>query len=175
MAEEQKVNFNEIQLLVMDVDGVLTEGAIIINSDGSETKAFNVADGHGIRMWKRAGLQIAFLSGRFSSPTTHRAEQLEIDHCIQDSHHKLPALKELLDKLGLSPSQVAYIGDDLPDLPPMQYVGFGVAVANAVDQVKEHADLVTSRCGGKGAVREVIEHILKKAGRWQKLMDRYQV
>lgn len=175
MAEKQKINFNDIQLLVMDVDGVLTEGAIIINSDGSETKAFNVADGHGIRMWKRAGLQVAFLSGRFSLPTAHRAEQLEIDHCIQDSHHKLPSLKQLLDKLGLSPSQVAYIGDDLLDLPPMRYVGFSAAVANAVDEVKEHADFVTSRCGGKGAAREVIEYILKNSGRWKKLMDRYLV
>ncbi len=173
MTEKQKTNFNDIQLLIMDVDGVLTDGTIILNSDGSETKAFNVADGHGIRMWQRAGLKTAFLSGRFSTPTTHRAEQLEIDHYIQDSHYKLPTLKELLDKLELSPHQVAYIGDDLPDLPPIKYVGFGAAVANAVDEVKEHADFITNRCGGQGAVREVIEHILKNSGKWQGLMDRY--
>lgn len=163
----------DIQMLVMDVDGVLTDGTIIINGDGSESKFFNSLDGHGIRMWQRAGLKVAFLSGRESEPTKYRAEQLEIDYCVQNCYDKLPALEKLLEQQGLSPDRTAYIGDDLTDLPPIRYVGFGVAVANAVDEVKQYADYVTARCGGSGAVREVIEYILKNTGRWQKLMKRY--
>ena len=113
------------------------------------------------------------MSGRASEPTRYRAEQLEIDHCIQDCHNKLPVLKQLLDKLGLSVEQVAYIGDDLPDLPAIKYVGFGVAVLNAVDEVKQYADYITTCTGGSGAVREVIEYILKNTGRWQGLMKKY--
>ena len=163
----------DIRMLVIDVDGVLTDGTIIINADGSESKFFNSLDGHGIRMWRRAGLKVAFLSGRESEPTKCRAKQLEIDYCVQNCYDKLPALEKLLEQLGLSPDRVAYIGDDLPDLPVVRYVGFGVAVANAVDEVKQYADYVTSRPGGSGAVREVIEYILKNTGRWQELMTRY--
>jgi len=163
----------DIRMLVIDVDGVLTDGTIIINADGSESKFFNSLDGHGIRMWRRAGLKVAFLSGRESEPTKCRAKQLEIDYCVQNCYDKLPALEKLLEQLGLSPDRVAYIGDDLPDLPPIRYVGFGVAVANAVDEVKQYADYVTARRGGSGAVREVIEYILKNTGRWQELMKRY--
>ena len=173
MTDKPKANLADIQVLVMDVDGVLTDGTIIINADGSESKFFNSLDGHGIRMWQRAGLKVAFLSGRESEPTKCRAEQLEIDYCVQNCYDKLPALEKLLEQLGLSPDRVAYIGDDLPDLPPIRYVGFGVAVANAVDEVKQYADYVTARCGGSGAVREVIEYILKNTGRWQKLRKRY--
>jgi 3-deoxy-D-manno-octulosonate 8-phosphate phosphatase (KDO 8-P phosphatase) len=124
-------------------------------------------------MWRHAGLEVAFLSGRQSGPTQRRAEQLQIAHVIQDCHFKLPALQELLAALGLEANRVAYIGDDLPDLPPIRFAGFGVATANAVDEVKAHADYVTARPGGQGAVREVIEHILKKSNRWQPLMERY--
>ena len=145
MTDSQKATLAEIQLLVVDVDGVLTDGTLIVNADGSESKTFNALDGHGIRLWRRAGLKIAFLSGRNSEPTKHRAEQLEIDHCIQDCHDKLPAIQGLLSQLGLSASQAAYIGDDLPDLPVIRYVGFGVAVANAVDEVRQHADYGLSR------------------------------
>jgi 3-deoxy-D-manno-octulosonate 8-phosphate phosphatase (KDO 8-P phosphatase) len=166
-------NLADIKLLVLDVDGVLTDGTLIINGDGSESKFFNSLDGHGILMWRRAGLKIAFLSGRQSEPVRYRAEQLEVDYCIQDSHDKLPALEKLLEQLGLSAKQVAYIGDDLPDVPTIRYVGFGVAVANAVDEVKQYADFVTKRPGGSGAVREVIEHILKNTSKWQELTERY--
>jgi 3-deoxy-D-manno-octulosonate 8-phosphate phosphatase (KDO 8-P phosphatase) len=98
---------------------------------------------------------------------------LEADHCLQDCHNKLEALKQLLAEVGLDAEQVAFVGDDLPDLPPMRYCGFGVAVASAVEDVKAAADYVTERRGGNGAVREVIEHILKKSGRWDALMGRY--
>ncbi len=166
-------NLADIEMLVLDVDGVLTDGTLIINADGSESKVFNVLDGHGIRMWQRAGLKVAFLSGRASAATMHRAKQLEVEYVLQDCHYKLDALKEFLGKVALAPENVAYIGDDLPDLPVIRYVGFGVAVANAVDEVKRHADLVTTRPGGAGAVREVVEYILKNAGRWPELMERY--
>ncbi len=166
-------NLADIQILVLDVDGVLTDGTLIIHADGSESKFFNSLDGHGIRMWQRAGLKIAFLSGRSSEPTNCRAKQLEVECVFQDCFDKLPVLEKLLERLGLSAHQVAYIGDDLPDLPAIRYVGFGVAVANAVDEVKQYADFITARRGGSGAVREVIEYILKKTGRWQQLMNRY--
>ena len=166
-------NLADIQLLVLDVDGVLTDGTLIINGDGSESKSFNSLDGHGIRMWRRAGLKVAFLSGRASEPTRYRAEQLQIDYCLQDCHDKLPAMEKLLKQLGLSEEAIAYIGDDLPDLPVIKYAGFGVAVANAIDEVKQYADYVTTHQGGSGAVREVIEYILKNTGKWQELMKRY--
>ena len=166
-------NLADIQMLAMDVDGVLTDGTLIINSDGSESKFFNSLDGHGIRMWQRAGLKVALVSGRASEPTRRRAEQLQIEYVFQDCHNKLPVLEKLLEQIGLSPEKVAYIGDDLTDLPIIRYVGFGAAVANAVDEVKQYADYVTTAAGGSGAVREVIEYILKNSGRWQKLMQRY--
>lgn len=166
-------NLDKIELLVLDVDGVLTDGSIIVNADGSETKCFNVRDGHGIRLWQRAGFKTAIISGRTSAPTKQRAAQLDIEHVVEDCHYKLPALEKLLDKLGLAPENAAYIGDDLPDLPVMRYVGFGVAVANADDELKKYADYVTTRSGGAGAVREVIEHILKSKGKWQDVMNRY--
>ena len=166
-------NLADIKLLVVDVDGVLTDSAIIINADGSESKVFSSLDGHGIRMWQRAGLKVAFLSGRESEPTRQRARQLDVEYCIQNCHNKLPALKELAQKLGLTAKAIAYIGDDLTDLPSIRYAGFGVAVANAVDEVRKYADYVTNRAGGRGAVREVIEYILKNTGKWQQLMERY--
>jgi len=155
------------------VDGVLTDGTVIINPDGRESKNFNTLDGHGICMWQRTGLKAAFLSGRFSEPVVYRAKQLKIEYCLQDCHDKLPALKKLMEDIGVTAEQTAYIGDDLPDIPAMNHAGFGVAVANAVDEVKKYADFVTTRPGGKGAVREVIEFILKTTGKWQGLMERY--
>jgi len=166
-------DLGDIQLLALDVDGVMTDGTLIIHADGSESKHFNSLDGHGIKMWQRAGLKVAIVSGRASEPTERRAEQLQIEHVFQGCHHKLPVFEKLLEQLGLAPRQAAFIGDDLTDLPVMRYVGFGVAVANAVDEVKQHADYVTVRPGGSGAVREVIEHILKSTGKWQELMKRY--
>ena len=173
MTKKPKANLADIQLLVMDVDGVLTDGTVIINGDGSEGKSFNLLDGLGIRLWRRAGLKVALLSGRFSEATKRRAEELEVDYCLQDCFEKLPVLKKLLEQAGVSAKDTAYIGDDLLDLPAIKHIGFGAAVANAVDEVKEEADYVTTRRGGEGAVREVIEYILKTAGKWQELMKRY--
>jgi 3-deoxy-D-manno-octulosonate 8-phosphate phosphatase (KDO 8-P phosphatase) len=167
------VDLTKIELLALDVDGVLTDGTLIVHSDGSESKCFNTLDGHGIRMWQRAGLKVALISGRASEPTQRRAEQLQIEYVFQDCHDKLSVFEKFLEQIGLAPQKVAYVGDDLTDLPLMRYVGFGVAVANAVDEVKRYADYVTTRPGGRGAVREVIEHILKNSGRWPELMKHY--
>ena len=173
MTEETRKKLAAITLLVLDVDGVLTDGHLTICGDGTESKAFHTHDGHGLRMWQRAGLTVALISGRQSEPTQRRAEQLEIAHVFQDCHCKLPTLQQLLAELHLDAEQAAYIGDDLPDLPVIRFVGFGVAVANAVDEVKAQADYVTTRSGGDGAVREVIEMILTASDRWSSLMERY--
>jgi len=164
---------NDIKLLVLDVDGVLTDGTIAVDSRGEESKFFNAVDGHGIRLWRRAGLKVAFISGRASPPVGRHAEKLGVDYVYQNCHDKLPVLEKLVEELGLSAGDVAYVGDDLPDLPAIKYAGFGVAVAGAVEEVKQHADYITTKQGGNGAVREVIEYLLKNMGRWQELMKRY--
>ncbi len=175
MSKKLKVDLKTIEMLVLDVDGVLTDGRIITHNDGSESKCFHVLDGHGLRMWQRAGLKVAWLSGRSSVATSRRAEELQISCVLQNCHEKLPALQRLLAETGVPAQNVAYVGDDVMDLPAMGCVGFAVAVANAVDEVRECADYITTRPGGAGAVREVIEYILKGSGRWQSLMERYRV
>ncbi len=173
MADTGKVKLDMIKLLVLDVDGVLTNGGLVMHDDGTESKIFNTLDGHGIKLCQRAGIQVAILSGRPSPPTNRRAKQLGIDICLTDCLDKLPKLMDVLDQLEMSLENVAYVGDDLPDLPVIREVGFGVAVANAVDEVKQEADYITARPGGAGAVRDVIEYILKNSGRWQETMNRY--
>ena len=175
MANKRQINLSEIKMLVMDVDGVLTDGGIIINGDGSESKRFNVFDGHRIKMWQRASLECAIISGRETTVTTIRAEQLSIKYVMQGCKKKLPVFESLLEQAGLEAGQVAYIGDDLMDIPLVRRAGFGVAVANAVDVLKEHADYITKLPGGSGAVGEVVEYILKETGRWANLIERYMV
>jgi 3-deoxy-D-manno-octulosonate 8-phosphate phosphatase (KDO 8-P phosphatase) len=164
-----------IKLLVLDVDGVLTDGTILLDSRGRESKLFSIIDGHGIKMWKRAGLKIAFLSGRKSAPTARQAKELAVDFCLNGRRDKLKGLKELIKMSKIPAGRIAYVGDDLPDLPVMRRVGFSAAVVNAVDEVKRSADYVTKQKGGRGAAREVIEYILKKTGRWNGLVKRYMV
>ena len=175
MTERKKPDLAAIKMMILDVDGVLTDGTIIINADGSESKRFNLLDGHGIRMWHRAGLQTAIISGRETEATTIRAEQMSITHIFQGCQKKLPAFEKLLAQSRLSTDEVAYIGDDVLDIPIMRRVGFAVAVANAVDEAKSCCHYVTSLAGGNGAVREVIEYILKNTNRWSDLMGRYLV
>jgi 3-deoxy-D-manno-octulosonate 8-phosphate phosphatase (KDO 8-P phosphatase) len=175
MAEIKKTDLNQIKLLAMDVDGVLTDGSITVGPDGSEFKTFSLLDGHGIRMWRRAGLKTALISGRESAVTKQRAGEMEIDFIYQPCQRKLDGFEKLLSDSQLEPKNIAYIGDDVLDIPLMKRAGFGIAVANAVDELKSHAHYVTSRPGGKGAVREVVEYILKNTGRWAELMERYLV
>ena len=169
------VDFSKIRLLVTDVDGVLTDGGIIIHSDGTESKRFHVMDGHRIKMWQRAGLEAAIISGRRTETTVLRAEQLGIERVLQGCKEKLPAFESLLAATGFSPDEVVCIGDDLMDIPLVKRAGFGVAVANAADELKHAADYTASRNGGDGAVAEVIEVILKNSGKWDTLMERYLV
>ena len=157
----------------MDVDGVLTDGGIILHSDGTESKRFSVIDGHRIKMWQRANGQTAIISGRDSQATTERAEQLGIKHVMQGCLEKLPAFESLLEKTSLCPEQTAYIGDDLMDIPLVRRAGLGIAVADADGELKKYADWVTVQSGGHGAVAEVIEQILKETHQWDKLMERY--
>jgi 3-deoxy-D-manno-octulosonate 8-phosphate phosphatase (KDO 8-P phosphatase) len=160
-------------MLVLDVDGVLTDGTIAVDSEGRESKSFSIIDGHGIKMWKRAGLKIAFLSGRASAPTKQQAKELAVDFCFEGCIDKYACMLELMQTSGVSAGQIAYVGDDLPDLPVIQCAGFSATVANAVDEVKRAADYVTKRKGGQGAAREIIEYILKKTGRWDAIVKRY--
>jgi 3-deoxy-D-manno-octulosonate 8-phosphate phosphatase (KDO 8-P phosphatase) len=159
-----------IELLVADVDGVLTDGLIALDDRGVETKCFHVRDGLGYTLWHRAGKQAAILSGRSTPAVEHRAIELAIAHVLQGQDVKLAALESLVGTLGLSARQVCFVGDDLPDLPVLRSVGLAACPADAVAEVRDAAHLVTRTVGGRGAVREVIELILKSQGRWQELI-----
>lgn len=166
--------FRPIRVLILDVDGVLTKGAIEYTSGGEEIKRFHVRDGSGIHYWHRAGYRSAFLSGRACPAVIRRAEELGVHAVIQDAHDKLPPFLDLLSRFGVSEKECAYVGDDLPDLPILHRVGLGIAVADAVREVKEIAHGVTERSGGEGAVREVIEAILRAQGLWETILARYR-
>jgi 3-deoxy-D-manno-octulosonate 8-phosphate phosphatase (KDO 8-P phosphatase) len=161
------------RLLMMDVDGVLTDGRIIQDGHGHELKVFDVKDGHGIVMAHRAKLRTALISGRESGTVTRRAEELGIELVFQKIWNKLEVYEKILVATELTHDEVAYVGDDLVDIPLLRRVGLAVAVADAVDEVKAAAHLVTQRPGGQGAVREVIELILRAQGHWDKLIERY--
>ena len=164
-----------ITLLVLDVDGVLTDGGIVLDDHGTETKRFSVRDGHGLRMWARAGHASAILTSRRSTVVELRARDLGIDHVIQGATQKLPAYEQLLADLGVKADNVCYVGDDLVDLPLVRRAGFGVAVADACAELLDAAQYVTTARGGYGAVREVTELILKAQGHWDGLLERYRV
>jgi len=161
------------RLLMMDVDGVLTDGRIIQDGHGHELKVFDVKDGHGIVMAHRAKLRTALISGRESETIRRRAEELGIELVFQKIWNKLEVYEKILVDTELTHDEVAYIGDDLIDIPLLRRVGLAVAVADAVDEVKAAAHVVTQRPGGQGAVREVIELILKAQGHWDSLIERY--
>lgn len=161
------------RLLMMDVDGVLTDGRIIQDSQGHELKVFDVKDGHGIVMAHRAKLRTALISGRESETITRRAQELGIELVFQKIWNKLEVYEKILADTQFTHDEIAYIGDDLVDIPLMRRVGLAVAVADAVDEVKAAAHLVTQRPGGQGAVRELIELILRAQGHWDRLLERY--
>jgi 3-deoxy-D-manno-octulosonate 8-phosphate phosphatase (KDO 8-P phosphatase) len=163
----------KIRLLILDCDGVLTDGRILMLPDGDETKSFDVKDGHAIVMVQRAGIKVGIISGRKSSVVRARAEELGITHLHEKSWVKPEAYEQILSEEGLTDEAVCYMGDDVVDIPLLRRTGLAVAVADAVAEVKQFSHLVTSRPGGRGAVREVIELILKAQGRWDELMARY--
>lgn len=150
-----------IQLIIMDVDGVLTDSKIVYNSDGAETKAFNVKDGLGISLGVRGGLRFGIITARESQMVQRRAKELCIEFVIQKTRTKLPALEALAKELNLELSQIAYVGDDLPDLPCLENVGLSCCPKDAADEVRDVAALVSNHCGGQGAIREIVEFILE--------------
>jgi 3-deoxy-D-manno-octulosonate 8-phosphate phosphatase (KDO 8-P phosphatase) len=148
----------------MDVDGVLTDGKIVYDSTGAEWKAFNVKDGLGISMALRAGLELGVITARKSPMVERRAHELGIRHLFQETKAKLPAFEVLMGNLGLKAEQVAYIGDDLPDLPPLRAAGLACCPADAARTVREACHLVSDYRGGDGAVRDILEFILESQG-----------
>lgn len=164
-----------ITLLVLDVDGVLTDGGIVYSDAGEELKRFHVRDGSGLKLWRLAGNQAALVSGRSSPAVERRANELGIGPVIQGRSDKRPALDELLRQTGRTAEQACAIGDDLPDWPLLSACGLGIAVADACPELRTAADYVTGPAGGHGAVRDAIEWLLKLQGRWDGLVRQYQV
>ncbi len=164
-----------VRLLLLDVDGVLTDGRIIINDAGEETKTFNVRDGHGLKMLQRAGVRIGIITGRHSRVVAHRMRELGIDLVVQGAKDKLLPFRQMLEELSLSPEQVAYVGDDIVDLPILLRVGFSASVADGCVDVRQRVDFVSAFAGGRGAVREICELLLKAQGQWESVMARYLV
>lgn len=162
-----------IRLLIFDVDGVLTDGSLFIGDDGQEYKAFHSQDGHGMKMLQASGVDIAIITGRQSKVVSHRMDSLGIDHVYQGQLEKLPAYEQLLGKLNLQASQVAYVGDDVVDLPVMTRVGFAVAVQDAHNLVKQHSHWITPSRGGRGAAREVCELIMQAQGTLDSQLQHY--
>ena len=163
-----------IELLLLDVDGVLTDGSIVYADDGAELKRFHVRDGSGLKFWRQAGKRAAILSGRKSLAVDRRAAELGIDPVIQGRGEKLPAFEELLAATGLRPEQVCAIGDDVPDLPVLSRCGLAVAVADACAEVRHAADYTTVTAGGRGAVRDAIEWLMKLQGSWDAVVAKYR-
>jgi len=162
-----------IKLVILDVDGVLTDGTIMVTPEGQDIKCFNSQDGAGIRYLLRAGIHAAVISGRESPAVECRARDLGIEHVHLGAHDKLPVYEQVLCEVGVEDQDVCYIGDDLMDIPVMRRVGWPMAVANARPETKAHALFVTQAPGGRGAVREAVEWILKRDGKWEAIVARY--
>jgi YrbI family 3-deoxy-D-manno-octulosonate 8-phosphate phosphatase len=162
-----------IVLLLSDVDGVLTGGGVLLDSRGGEIKQFHIRDGQGVRLWHEAGLRFGLVTSRNSPIVAARAAELGIDLVYQGVAKKLAVLTEIRDQLGLQLSQIAYVGDDLLDLAAIRAAGLGIAVADAAAEVRENADYVTRLRGGEGAIREVVEMLLKQTSRWQDALKPY--
>ncbi len=163
----------QIKLVIFDVDGVLTDGSIIIGDDGEEHKAFNSRDGHGMKLLQYTGVDIAIITGRTSRVVEHRMQSLGINLVYQGQKVKLPAFEELLKTLKLKPEQCAYVGDDWVDLAIMNRVGLAVAVQDAAELVKKHAHWITPSMGGRGAARDVCELIMEGQGTLQDQIERH--
>lgn len=163
----------QIRLVIFDVDGVLTDGSLFIGDDGQEYKAFSSKDGHGLRMLQDSGVEIGILTGRQSNVVKLRMQDLGIERVLQGHREKLPAFELLREQTGLSPGQIAYVGDDIVDLPVMTRVGLAIAVGDAHHLVQRHAHWTTANPGGRGAAREVCELIMEAQGTLDAALDRY--
>lgn len=165
----------DIRLLLLDVDGVMTDGGIIYDGNGLETKAFNVKDGHGIKMLQRQGIEVGIITGRTSVVVDIRARELGITLVYQGALKKLDSYNDIKLKTGLADSQIAYVGDDVIDVPVMRRVAFAAAPADALAEAKNAADYVAACGGGRGAVREICDLILKGRGLWDEVVARYEL
>ena len=165
---------SRINVLLLDVDGVLTDGRIVYAEHGDELKHFDIQDGAGMVFWHRAGLKSAVITGRRSRLVARRAKEMRVDMLVQGEVVKLPVYERVLKKLRVTDEQVCAIGDDIMELPILRRVGLAVAVPNAVDDVKQVSHYVTKREGGRGAVREVVTLILKAKGLWDQVLQWYQ-
>ena len=163
----------KIKLVIFDIDGVLTTGALYIGDDGQEYKAFNSKDGHGLRMLQDGGVDVAILTGRTSNVVSHRARDLGITRIYQGKRQKLPAYEELVAETGLSHEEIAYVGDDVVDLPVMTRVGLAICVQDGHPFVKKHAHWITDHNGGCGAGRDVCELILEAQGKLENMLEAY--
>lgn len=172
MTPEQRAA--EVRLLLLDVDGVLTDGRLYFGTDGEALKAFNVRDGHGIKMLREAGIEVAILSARRSPIVEKRARELGIEHVIQGAADKAQGFRVLAQTLGIPPARCGYIGDDWPDLAVLAAVGFAVTVADGAPEVRQRAHWTTKAAGGRGAVRELAEFILRAQGRYEQQLDRHK-
>lgn len=174
IAQEVLDRASRVRLLILDVDGVLTDGRIILGNYGDELKFFDIHDGHGVLMLTRAGIKTIIISGRRSRINVKRAKEMRVIKVYQNAYDKLKVFEKILKKSRVTPQDVCYVGDDLIDLPVLKRVGFSVAVRDAVDEVRGAAHYVTERSGGRGAVREVAELLLKAQNRWDDLMESYR-
>ncbi|PLX86031.1 MAG: phenylphosphate carboxylase subunit delta [Desulfuromonas sp.] len=168
-----EARLRKIRLLLLDVDGVMTDGRIVYDGNGVESKAFDVKDGHGLKLLQRAGVRVGIITGRSSEVVALRAAELGIDILYQGAKDKLVPYRQILQDLGLHDEQVAYVGDDLVDLPILNRVGFSATVADGVEELKPLVHHVASRPGGRGAVREICDLLLKSSGQWRAVTDRY--
>lgn len=163
----------QVRLLALDVDGVLTDGRLYFQTGGDEIKAFHTLDGHGIKLVQGAGIEVALITGRDSPMVSRRAAALGISHLHQGISRKLPVLQHLCARLEIELDQVAYCGDDMPDLAAIHQAGVGISVPGAPCYIRRHADWVTDRAGGHGAVREICDALLQAQGQWDAVLDTY--
>ncbi len=173
MNKEITEKLKKIKIIILDVDGVMTDGKIIYGSNGDDVKEFDVRDGHGIKLAVRAGLDVAIITGRTSQIIARRAKELGIERVYEKALNKVEAFNDILKKGDYTAEETAYIGDDLPDIPVMRRAGFSVAVNDAVEEVAEIADYIAENAGGCGAIREILDIILKTQGKWESVMERY--
>jgi len=174
MNKKLEEKLKKIKMLMLDVDGVMTDGRIIMDDEGRQLKNFNVRDGHGLKIIQRYGIEVVILTGRKSEVVNHRAKDLDIKEIYQGALNKKEVFQKILQKHNLTADFVAYMGDDIIDIPVLKHVGFSAAVADAVDVVKKSVDYVTKNKGGHGAVREICEMILQIQGKWPEVAEKYE-
>lgn len=163
----------KLKLLILDVDGVLTDGKLFFDNQGNEYKSFHARDGHGIKLLRQTGVEVAVISGRKSASVALRMQNLGIEHVYQGHEHKVAAFNEIIEKLAITPEQAAHVGDDVLDLPVMIRAGLAIAVNDANFAVKQRADWVTTLPGGQGAVREVCDFIMQAQGTFDSVLSTY--